>query len=128
MGTRHIIGWEAGQADDAAFTIAAEGATVVVSVQLKDYMGNALTVKNAVMFYMTTDAAGNVIETLGTDAVVATHGIINIVTTNSVYLCVTEDTGIFAVTLDGTGHLDNYMNVVLPNGKVVTSGAIHFSS
>ena len=119
---------EVGCAYTATFTIAAEGATVLVSVQLKDYAGNALKVKNAVMFYMTTDAAGNVIETLGTDAVVATHGIINIVTTNSVYLCVTEDTGIFAVTLDGTGHLDNYMNVVLPNGKVVTSGAIHFSS
>ena len=112
----------------ATFTIGAAGATMTCTIQLTDFAGNALTVKNAVLIYATTDAAGNTIETLGAEAVVATHGICNVILATSCYLLVTENTGIVALTIDGDGATDTYINLVLPNGKVVTSGVMAFDS
>jgi len=113
---------------DVDFTIATPGATMVVTIQLKDFEGKNLNVKAGVMMYITNDAAGNVLHSLATDAVVATHGFVNVIITNRVYYLITEDTGIVAVTLDGASAADDFVNVVLPNGKVVTSGAVAFNA
>jgi len=119
---------EVGCAYTATFTIGAVGATMTCTIQLKDFAGNALTVKNAVLMYATTDATRNAIETLGAEAVVATHGICNVITAISCYLLVTENTGIVALTIDGDGATDTYINIVLPNGKIVTSSVMAFNA
>ena len=113
---------------DVDFTIADPGATMLVTIQLKDFEGKSLNVKAGVMMYITSDAGGNTLHSLGTDAVVATHGFVNIIITNCVYYLITEDTGIVAVTLDGASAASDYVNIVLPNGKVVTSGAVAFNA
>jgi len=109
------------------FTIAAAGATVLVALQLKDYAGNALTAKNAVTVYCSSDTKGDTLVAL-TTLVDATHGFSNILLATKIFHLVTEDTGIVDVTLDGTGPMTVYMNVILPNGKIVTSGAIVFNA
>ena len=109
------------------FTIAAAGATVLVALQLKDYAGNALTAKNAVTVYCSSDTKGDTLVAL-TTLVDATHGFSNILLATKIFHLVTEDTGIVDVTLDGTAAMTVYMNVILPNGKIVTSGAIVFNA
>jgi len=109
------------------FTIAAAGATVLVALQLKDYAGNALTAKNAVTVYCSSDTTGDTLVAL-TTLVDATHGFSNILLATKIFHLVTEDTGIVDVTLDGTAAMTVYMNVILPNGKIVTSGAIVFNA
>ena len=125
MNVKH---WETNQAYDVDFTIATSGATMVVSCQLKDFAGNALTGKNAVMMYVTTDADGNTLEAMGAEAVVATNGFVNIIIATSMYYCVTEDNGVVAFTLDGDGAVSNYVNIVVPSGKVITSEVVTFSA
>ena len=110
----------------ADFTIGAVGATMTCTIQLKDFAGNALTVKNAITIFTTSDAAGNTQDVV-TSIVLATHGQIVSVTATYAYLLITEDNGIAAVTVDNDGATDIYVNVILPNGKVVTSGVMAFN-
>jgi len=118
---------EVGCAYGVTFTIAAAGATMVVDCQLTDYAGNALKCKNAVHCYYSTDDNGDTVETLGATTVLATDGIILNITDKILELWITEDDGTFGMTLDGDG-ASAYLNVILPNGKVVTSSVIAFSS
>ena len=113
---------------DCDISVGTIAATGVITIQLKDYAGNNLTEISGFDFYMTTDAAGVTIETLGAEAAVATYGICNIITATSVYKCTTDATGKFAVTLDGDGAVSNYLHVILPNGRVKHSAVITFTS
>ena len=124
----NVTKWIPNTAWGATITVGTITSTGIVTVQLNDFAGNALTVRQGVMVYITTDALGQTIEALGAEAVVATHGICNVVTATSVYYCISEITGIFALTLDGDGAVSNYLHVVLPNGQIVSSGVITFTS
>ena len=111
----------------ADFTIGAVGATMTCTIQLKDFAGNALTVKNAITIFTTSDAAGNTQDAV-TSIVLATHGQIIAQEATKAYVLVTEDNGVAAVTVDNDGATDIYVNVILPNGKVVTSGVMAFDA
>jgi len=126
MGTQHIIGWEKGVAANAVFTIAASAATIVVSVQLKDFAGNNLTEMNKVDWYISSDITGLTASTV-TSATVAT-GIQGTIVDTYSYYSVSTAAGEFSTTLDGTGANSRYMNVVLPNGRVIHSAIITFSA
>ncbi len=119
---------EVGCAYSATITVGTITSTGSVAVQLKDFAGNNLTDKNAVLIYFTTDAAGDTIEELGAAATITTNGIIFSLLTKYTYMVISEDTGLFDVTLDGDGAVSIYMHVVLPNGKVLHSDVITFSS
>jgi len=111
----------------ATFTIGAVGATMTCTLQLKDYAGNALTCKNAISIYFTSDAAGNETEAV-TSVAIATNGIIYLIETLKAYMLITENNGIAAVTIDNDAAADLYVNAILPNGKVVTSGVMAFNA
>ncbi len=113
---------------DADFTIGSIGATMTCTIQLKDFAGKNLTVKNGIQAYFSTDATGDTVEELGASVVVATHGIVHELRSKYAYLFITEDTGVVAVTVNGDGAVETYLNVVLPNGKVVTSGVMAFNA
>ena len=113
---------------DATISVGTITDTGVVTIQLVDFAGNNLTEIGGFSFYMTTDAAGVTLETLGAEAAVSTYGICNTVTATSAYMCTSDATGKFAVTLDGDGVVSNYLHVVLPSGKVVHSAVITFTS
>ena len=122
----NVTGWIPDMAWDATISLGAATTTCVATIQLKDFAGNALTTKNAINIFVTTDAAGDETEAV-TSVVLATHGIIHTIQDTYAYQLITEDNGIAAVTIDGTGDVDNYLNVVLPNGKIVTSAKIDFT-
>ena len=111
---------------DVEFTLGSTGSTREVTIQLKDYAGNNLTVKNAILIYYSTDADGDDKETMGAATVLATHGIIETLVSTKLDFLVTEDDGKVAITVDGDD-VSIYVNVILPNGRVVTSQIIEFT-
>ena len=125
----NVMEWttEVGCAYTASFTIGAVGATMTCTIQLKDFAGNNLTVKNAITIFTTSDAAGNTQDAV-TSIVLATHGQIISIEATKAYLLITEDDGKAAITVDNDGATDIYINVILPNGKVVTSGVMAFNA
>ena len=117
---------EVGCAYTASFTIGAAADAVLVTVQLKDFAGNALTVKNKVTAYITSDADGNTTSTI-TSAAVAS-GIQHSIEATKSYEFISEDDGTFSSTLTLASATTRYLNIVLPNGKVVTSPVITFTA
>jgi len=113
----------------ANITLGAASATCVVSIQLKDFAGNNLTVKNAVSFYISSDVGGDTTSTVASVAI-GSYGIIHAIEATKAYQLISENDGTIAVTLTtaGTGANNRYLQVVLPNGKVVASGIIAFTS
>ncbi len=67
---------EVGCAYDAKFTLGDAGLTRAVTIQLKDFAGNNLTVKNAISVYYSTDPVADLSETLGATTELEVHGII----------------------------------------------------
>ena len=117
---------EVGCAYTASFSIGAIGSSMTCTIQLKDFAGNSLAVKNAIAIYFSTDADGLETATV-TSCSLATHGIIYTIETLKAYQLITEANGIAAVTIDNSSAADLYVNVILPNGKVVTSSVMAFN-
>ena len=119
---------EIGCAYTATVTAATAAATCVVSIQLKDYAGNNLTVKNAVNFYISSDADGDTTATVASIAIGT--GIIHTIADTMAYQLISEDDGSITLTLTtvGTGANDRYLQLVLPNGKVIASNIMEFTS
>jgi hypothetical protein len=110
---------------DATFTIGAQAGDVInVAVQLVSG-GSPVSGAYAVQYYLSSDAAGQALGTdPGTVAIGSDGTILAEHVDDLVGMVVTETTGTFDldVTDADTGTL--YLNVVLPNGRVITSGAI----
>lgn len=110
-------------------TVSAESTnTVTVAVAVTDAVtGASPGVAVALPFYISSDAAGQVLEagtdlslTAGTDGLVILSG-----GDSKVYgHLVTETTGEMDFVVTDTGTDTYYLNVILPSGKIVTSGAI----
>ena len=99
---------------------------------LKDYLGNAVAVANNLPMYLSDDAAGQTLVTsvLTADAVIGTDGtIVQVETAKKAWRVTAEANGQFDLTFAKTdGAATVYLNVVLPNGMLATSGAITFSA
>jgi len=117
---------EIGCAYSASFSIGAIGSSMTCTIQLKDFAGNNLAVKNAIAIYFSSDADGLETEAV-TSVDLSTHGIIYTIETLKAYHLITEANGIAAVTIDNDEAADLYVNVILPNGKVVTSSVMAFN-
>jgi len=97
-----------------------------ITIQLKDFEGKNLNVKSRVSMYISSDSDGLTTSTVTSAA--ASTGIVNKIYDTYSYEIISETDGSAVITLDGTTNCSRYMNVVLPNGKVVTSGIITFTS
>jgi len=115
---------------DAAISLGDADGTCVVSIQLKDWAGNNLTIKNAVKFYMTSDVDGDAKADVASAAISGALGIIYDLVDTYSYQLISEDDGTIAVLLTtiGTGANNRYLQLVLPNGKVIPSAIIAFTS
>ena len=125
--SQHMIGWETGVACDAVITVGTASDTCAVAIQLKDYAGNDLAVPGTVDLYFTSDADGQVMADV-TDCAAGTDGDLLELLTDYCFMAVSEADGDIDVTLDGSGADTVYLNVRLPNGKVVISSVITFTS
>ena len=114
----------------AAFTIGADaGTTITVNIQLKDWNGQDLAFAAAIPFYLSSDAAGQVIASATSGGIAAgTDGTIIEWTANLSGMMISEADGDIDVVLTEAGAGTWYLNLVLPGGKIVTSGAITFSA
>jgi len=112
---------------DCNISIGTETSTCLVTIQLKDFAGSDLKVKNVVYLYGSSDAYGNAPAVI-TTVTKGTDGDVLILLATYYWMAISEDDGALDVTVDGNGTTPFYVNVVLPNGKVVTSEAITCTS
>jgi hypothetical protein len=120
---------------NAVITVGAEVAhavhSITCNIQLKDNFGADLAVVGVVQAYLSDDAAGKDVSTLvpTTDLAAGTDGALIVEVANKKYTLISEADGDIDVVLIKTDGADTcYLNIVLPNGKIVTSGAITFSA
>ena len=121
----------------AAFTIGAEAADAIeVAIQFSDDESDPLTGVTAVEVYLSSDADGEVpIDAAGVPDMIPSDGgpgaILSTPQANVQlgWRLLTDSAGAVEVVLTnaGDGADTVYLNAVLPNGKVVTSGAITFA-
>jgi len=113
---------------DCTITPGTATTTCDVTIQLKDFAGNDLTVKNVVYMYVSTDATGDVLTIVDKiDTTAGGDGDILELLTDSYWMAISEDDGDIAVTIEESDDIDIYLNVVLPSGKVVTSAKIEMT-
>jgi len=100
--------------------------TCAVVVQLLDFAGNDLAVKGAVGIYLTSDTDGT--KTDIDNIAAGTDGIVYELEADDYYMAISEEDGDIDLTCTEAADVDVYLNVVLPNGKIVTSTILDFTS
>lgn len=104
--------------------------TITVNIQLTDYLGNNLTNAAAIIGYVSSDSAGLNVAASGcsADAAIGTNGSLAILKTKTAYLLISETDGsIDIVFTDIEGISSFYFNMILANGKIITSSEITFT-
>ena len=112
----------------ADFTIDDQsGETRLVTIQLKDYAGNNLSVPASIICYMASNATGLTPAALGdAELLQATYGKLSILLTKLIFHLVSTATGKIDVTVTENGTDTYYLVLVMPNGKLVVSDALTF--
>ena len=117
-----------------AFTVGSESTeAITVSCQFNDAAGTAMTSARCLFGYLSADSAGQTAAsssgltiTSGTDGL--TQVLVDSNTINMFMLTSEADGDVDVVITDASGGtLTNYLNVVTPDGKIHTSGAITFA-
>ncbi len=116
----------------ASITVGTEATNdIAVTVQLKSSDGSDLEYKGYVSAYLSSDATGDVLEASGPDTIVAgTDGMILPSGGDSVvkFDLKSEVDGDIDLVVTKAGADTFYLNLVMPDGRVVTSGAITFDA
>ena len=114
-----------------SFVIGAEGSNIInVGIQLKDSAGTDLAVRGSVYAYLSDDANGDSIVAtapsgtvvIGTDGVLIDPG-----TTKKAFTLVSESDGDIDINITEAGAKTAYLILVMPDGRLVASGAITFA-
>ena len=117
-----------------SFSVAAEATeAITVSCQFKDAAGDDMTSARCLRAYLSADSAGQTAAsssgltiTSGTDGL--TQVSVDSNTINMIWLTSEADGDVDVVVTDASGGTTtNYLNVVTPDGKIHTSGAITFA-
>lgn len=119
-----------GVAAGASFTVGDEDSNAInVAVQLTDRAGVDLAEAAALPFYLSDDDAGQTPSGTAPDGGIAigTDGALIEHTDNVAGLAIFEADGALDIDITESGTETFYLNVVLPNGKIATSGAITFA-
>ena len=114
----------------ATFVIGAEGGDVInVGIQLVDADAVALAIRGSVQAYMSDDAAGDSIAAAAASANVAigTDGLCMHLITDKLFQLTSESDGDIDLNIGEAGAATWYLILIMPNGKLVASGAITFA-
>lgn len=115
----------------AGFVIGAEAGNVInVAIQLKDADAADLAARGAVHAYLSDDANGDSIVAAAPDGGVAigTDGLAIPLVAGKAFLLVSEADGDVDLNIThAAGAKTAYLILVMPNGKLVASGAITFA-
>jgi hypothetical protein len=114
------------------FTIGAEAGDVInVAVQLKDANGADLAVRGSVEAYLSDDANGDSIVGTAPDGgwAIGTDGVLIPIVAGKYARLVSESDGDIDINITHAGGAKTvYLILILPNGKLVASGAITFAA
>lgn len=112
-----------------AFSLSAESSNNrVLSIQLKDALGADLARRAAVFAYFSDDANGDSLAATAFDTVVAgTDGVVIEPISNNMLLLVSEADGDIDVSITEDAVVTKYLILVMPDGRLVSSGAIAFA-
>ncbi len=113
----------------ASFSIGTEaGNAINVAIQLKDWKGADLAYRAALPWYLSSDATGDTISSAPASGIaIGTDGLLIEWTNNVSGIVVSEADGDIDVTITDAGTPTFYLNLVLPGGRLATSGAITFA-
>lgn len=115
----------------AKFTIGADaGTTIAITIQFYDKLSGAeLAEAVCVPWYLSSDAAGQVISAASSGGIaIGTDGLLIEWTANVSGLMISEADGDVDLVATEAGALTQYLNLVMPTGDIVTSGAITFTA
>ncbi len=116
---------------EPAFVIGAEAANVInVAIQLKDRRnGNELTCRASIGWYLADDANGDTPSSVAPSGGIAigTDGALIEWTANLSGVAVSEVDGDIDVNITEAGAKSYYLILIMPDGKLVSSGAITFA-
>jgi len=115
----------------ATITVGSEAADVInVAVQLLDADDNEIAARGSVPFYLADDATGDTVTGTAPDGGIAigTDGAMIEWTANAAGLLVSEADGDIDIDMTESGTATWYLILVMPNGKLVASGAITFAA
>lgn len=109
-----------------AIVVGAEAATVInVAIQLKDSAGADLAVRGSVLAYVSDDAAGDSVAATAPDTVaIGTDGLAIPLVAGKAFLLTSEADGDIDLNFTNAGADTFYLILVMPDGKLVPSGAI----
>lgn len=113
-----------------AFVIGAEsgGNVINVAIQLKDVAGSDLAVRGTLLAYFSDDANGDSVTGTAFDTVaIGTDGVAIPLIAGKTYLLTSESDGDIDLNITEDGTPTKYLILVLPNGRLVASGAITFA-
>jgi len=117
-----------GCAYGATIVVATPTTTADITIQLTDFAGNALTEAASIMCYVSSDADGLTYGDFDSmDTTSSGAGDCLEVVADILWLLISEEDGTIAVTADGSGADTMYLNLVMPNGRIVHSTVITFS-
>jgi len=113
-----------------AFTIGNETTGVRnVAIQLKDSLGADLAVSGVVRGYLAADNAGAALSALDLASVaIGTDGLLIAGAAETDFVLVSEADGDIDVTIDSNANGTLYLVLIMPDGKLVISGAITFAA
>lgn len=114
---------------DADITVGTlSGDTYPITIQLKDFAGNNLTVPAGVMAYYADSATGLDPTDVSTDLATTSGGAgaVLIFLASYLYLLISEADGTIAVDSEDSGTDDQYLVLVMPDGRLVVSGVLTY--
>lgn len=113
-----------------AFTIGAEaGNEITVAIQLKDSAGDDLAVRASVLAYLSDDANGDSLAGTAPDGgvVIGADGLAIPLVAGKVFQLTSEADGDIDLVVGESGADTWYLVLVMPDGRLVPSGAITFA-
>ena len=112
---------------DATITVGDESANArAITIQLKDANGNDIATAEPIWAFLTTTAARTAFVTTGgsTGIAIGTDGALLAVIAKMLFLLTSEADGDIDLTWTDTGTEAAFLNLILPNGRVITSAAL----
>lgn len=122
--------WESSAVNAVSFTIGAEAANVInVGIQLKD-KGLDVAERVSVLAYLSDDANGDsVAGSAPTTVAIGTDGVAIPLVAGKCFLLTSEADGDIDIDITLSAGADTwYLVIVLPDGRLVPSGAITFAA
>jgi len=125
------IGVLIGAPMDATIVVGADaGTTVAVTIQLKDADGDDLAVRGSVFAYLSDDANGDSLIATDVSGTVAigTDGLAIPLIAKKSFRLTSESDGDIDLVITEAGAKTCYLVLVMPNGKLIVSDAITFTT